>query len=212
MANIKKIEVTEELIALNPEVLKDAKIGDKVEITDLVLPEKKEEKEEVKIGKETLEKILKTMESLKEQNDSLIKKDLKRDEEIEMLKSVADVGRLNKYQAEKNGGELIRTARLGFYNVDGKEYPIIAWKTTRDEVGFVNGIPVAKQFTNIFLKDEEGKDPKIVEVDILSLSRNIIMKTGEVISTNSSKEGVFQTLQFKDGLKVTVEVSFLNRQ
>lgn len=212
MANIKKIEVTEELISLNPEILKDAKVGDKIEITGLVLPEKKEEKDKVEIEKETLDKILKTMESLKETNDALIKKDKDRDEQIEMLKSVVDIGRLNKYQAEKNGGELIRTAKLGFWNIDGKEFPIIGWKTTRDEVGFVNGVPFSKQFTNIFIKEDDIQDPKIIEVDLLTLSRNIIMKTGEIIATTSSNEGTFQTLQFKDGLKLTVEVAFLNRQ
>lgn len=206
MANNKKIKITEELIKLNPEVLKDAVIGEEVNSEGLVLPVPEKKSTKVEVEKETLEKILQTMEELQRTNKSLLEKDEKRTEEIEMLKNISDKGRLNKYELEKNGGNLIRTARISLW----EGLPIVGWQTIKDEVGYRDGRLKVDQQIRIFLQEEGKKEPKVVDLEYLYWVQNTISQTGEVTNKMTDKSGEFWTVVLKDGKKVTVDIRFIN--
>lgn len=162
--------------------------------------------EVVQISKATLNEILKTMEDLKASNENLVNKDAGRQKEIDMLKSVADRGRLDRYEAENSeGGEVIRTARVGFW----EDMPILGWKTVVDEVGFRDGALRFKQIVKLFL--DEGKEaPKEVEVEQLYWAQNTICKVGEVVEKNSDKNGQYWTIEMKDGRRVKLDIRFVN--
>jgi len=201
MAATKKIEVTEELIALNPELLKEAKVGDKIEAPEgLVLPEKKPKKEtdeEVTIPKKTLDAILSSLEDLKA-------RDTKRDAEIAILRGAADKARLNKLENNQDGN-LIRTAKIGMW----EGLPVIGWANVKDEVGFRDGRLQVTQKVMIFL--DEGKEkPKEVEVDYLFWAQNTTTQSGEVIETLSRGGRDYWTIELKDGKKLTLDTRFVN--
>lgn len=155
-------------------------------------------KETVEIEKSTLDKLLKGIEDLKASNK-------KRDEEIEMLKSISDKGRLARYEGE-NKAELIPTAKIAFW----EGLPVLGWTKIKDEVGFRNGQLVVNQQIRVFLQEEGAAEPKTADLDYLYWVQNTQCISGEVIERSARKEGNFWTVAFKDGRKVTVDIRFIN--
>lgn len=156
-----------------------------------------EKDKDVKIPKKTLDAILEKL----EQSEA---REKKRDEEIEMLKSVADKSRLGKWE-EQNKGALIRTAKVSFW--EGS--PILAWAKVKDEVGFREGRLIVNQIIKLFL-DIGEKEPKEVEIPYHYWSQNVNGEVGEVINKNSGKNGEIWTIELKDGRKVDLDIRFLN--
>lgn len=154
--------------------------------------------EKVEVDKATLDAVLTRLENLETEGK-------KKDEQIEMLKEVADKGRLSRYQDENKEGELIPAARIAFW----EDSPILAWKLIKDEVGFRDGRLVVSQVIRLFV-DIGEKEPKTVEVEYLYWTQNVRSHSGEVTSKTETKEGKFWTVQMKDGRKITVDVRFIN--
>jgi len=154
--------------------------------------------EKVEVDKATLDAVLTRLENLETEGK-------KKDEQIEMLKEIADKGRLSRYEQENSDGELIPVARIAFW----EESPILAWKLVKDEVGFRDGRLIVSQVVRLFL-DVGEKEPKTVEVEYLYWTQNVRSNSGEVVSKTETKEGKFWTVQMKDGKKITVDVRFIN--
>ncbi len=165
-------------------------------------PEKKEET--VAIPKATLEKLLSTLEDQQGAIKTLTDKDKQRDGEIEMLKSVSDKARLSRFE-DATKGKLIRTAKVSFW--EGK--PILGWTKGVDEVGFRDGRLQVKQSIRLFLEKGE-KEPEVKEVEYLYWAQNVQSEVGEVVEKNERAEGIFWTMQLKDGRKVTLDIRFIN--
>lgn len=158
--------------------------------------EEKPEKE-VKIPQKTLDAILSKL----EESNKLLKK---QGDEITMLKSVSDKGRMNKWE-EQNKGSLIRTANISIWEGN----PIIGWHRVKDEVGFRDGRLVVNQTIKIFV-DEGKKEPKEIELEYLYWAQNTTSMPGEVVSKNITDKGEVWTLEMKDGRKVALDIRFIN--
>lgn len=157
----------------------------------------KEKEEIVEVPKKTLDAILDRLEAVE-------KAGKKKDEEIDMLKSISDKGRLSKWE-EQNKGALIRTANVAFWEGD----PILAWKMVKDEVGFRDGRLIVNQTIKIFV-DAGGKEPKPIELEYLYWAQNTTSMPGEVINKNVGKGGEVWTIELKDGRKVELDIRFIN--
>lgn len=164
--------------------------------------------ENVSLPKKTLEAILSRLEGLEESNKQLSEKDKKKDEEIEMLKSISDKARLARFEEKNKGSALIRTAKVSFW--EGS--PILAWSKIKDEVGFRDGRLVVNQQVKLFLDaiDPETKQLKTVDLDYLYWAQNVECLPGDVIEKSSSNSGDFWTIQMKDGRKVKLDIRFIN--
>jgi hypothetical protein len=157
----------------------------------------KVEEEKVEVSKATLDAILDRLEKMDTANK-------KKDDEIEMLKSISDRGRLTKWE-EQNKGALIRTANVAFWEGN----PILAWKKVTDEVGFREGRLVVNQTIKIFV-DEGGKQPKEIVLEYLFWAQNTTSMPGEVVNKNIGKAGEVWTIQLKDGRKIELDIRFIN--
>ena len=160
--------------------------------------------EDVSLPKKTLEAILARLEGQDEIIADLKTKDKKRDEEMEMLKSISDKARLARWE-EQNKGSLIRTARVSFWNGS----PILGWTKGKDEVGFRDGRLQVAQTIKLFL-DKGEKEPIIEEVEYLYWVQNVDSESGEVVEKAERSGSNFWTMQMKDGRKITLDIRFIN--
>lgn len=164
-------------------------------------------KDEVAVSKKTLADILQRMEDLSASNKTLLERDEKRGKEIDMLTNVADKAKLFKYQ-EQQAGPLITRARIAMW--DG--VPVLAWTDMiKNEAGYRNGVLVVDQRVRVYLNnlDKDGQ-PESKEIEYLFWSQNVQSEEGEVISKDQTKDGVYWTVQLKDGRKIKVDVRFIN--
>lgn len=159
---------------------------------------KVEKKETVEIEKATLDKILDTIEKQEKANEKLTK-------DIDMLRSVADKGRLAKYEAENNPGGLIRKAKVGMW--EGS--PVIGWAKVKDEVGFKDGRLQFTQIIRLFI-DDGTATPVEKDMDYLYWAQNMTHQEGEVVEKNSTNNGEYWTVQMADGRKIKVDIRFIN--
>ncbi len=161
--------------------------------------------EVVSLPKSTLEAILSRLESTEEGIKKLADDNRKKDEQIEMLTSISDKGRLAKWQ-EQNKGTLIRTAKVSIWD----NVPVLAWETVKDEVGFRDGRLIVNQIIRLYLDQLiEGK-PKTVDLDYLYWSQNAQSEIGEVVEKSQINNREYYTLELKDGRKVKLDVRFIN--
>ncbi len=163
-----------------------------------------EKTEEVTIPKSTLQAILDRIDGLEESNKKIVDDSKKKDEKIEMLTEISDKGRLARYE-EQNNGEIIRTARISFW----EGLPILAWVNGKNEVGYRDGRLIVNQTIRLFL--DEGRDqPTEKELDYLYWTQNVNSQSGDIIEKSITPNGSAYTLQMKDGKKIKVDVRFLN--
>lgn len=160
-------------------------------------------KSEVKKEKDTVEVPRSLLEEL-------LERDKKRDEEIEMLKSAADLSRLNKWEQEHRG-ELIRKFRVATWRDENGENRIVRmWKSTKDDAWIENGVPKYSQWAKYYLDNGEGNDPLEVELEQLQFVRSKGATIGEVISERVDRFGEYKTLKFDDGREIEFDIRFLN--
>lgn len=161
----------------------------------------------VELPKATLQAILDRLEGIESQNKDLVEKDKRRDQEVEMLKSISDKGRLARYESKDNQN-LIRRAKVSFW--EGS--PVLAWDKVTDEVGFRDGRLQVNQVIRLFLDelDEETQKPRTVDLNYLYWAQNVDTQAGEVIEKSESNGNQYWTIQLEDGRKIKLDIRFIN--
>lgn len=165
---------------------------------------KKEKEEKVEVSKKTLETILQRLEEQDEYIKRSKENEKRRNDEIEMLKSISDKARLAKWE-QQNRGSLIRNAKVSFW--EGS--PILGWMKGKDEVGFRDGRLQVNQTIKLFV-DKGEKEPEIVELEYLYWAQNVDGQSGEVVEKLQRDGNEFWTIQLSDGRKVTLDIRFIN--
>jgi len=195
----KKVEVPKEASDADLHALYKEKVDPKHEAPKTASKTKEEETVPVKVS--VLEKINATLESQgKELEDTK--------EQLKRLESAADLGRLDKWDAEHKG-KLIRKASLNLF----RGQIVMGWKLVKDEVG-VNekGILVEKQDIKLFLDQGEGEELKEEVVPYIYFSRELEREECDIIKTSDDSQGN-RTMVLKragDGREVEVGISFVN--
>ncbi len=159
---------------------------------------KKTETDTVLVEKAVLEQILENQRRL----ENTIKQ---QEKDISMLTTVADKGRLAKYE-DKNRGTLIRTARVGIWKGD----VILGWVMVKDEVGFVHGVLQETQIIKLFLDAGPGNSPKEQEVEYLNFYRNVSRATGDVLKESRGTNGETRLIKLQDGREFELDIRFIN--
>lgn len=160
--------------------------------------EKKEEKKRkmAEVPEDVLQKILDKQEA----QDKEIER-LKKDNEI--LREVADKGRLNKADQARADGKIMKLVRL---NKLGDAY-VVGWKRIKDEVytderGVIHEEQVVEYYFN------EGDAQQMSDV---KFSRNRRQEECEVISETKDKDGKITYLVLtKKGLELPIDITFIN--
>ena len=156
-----------------------------------IIEELKEE-EVVEIKKTDLQSLLERLDKVEKDNN--------------MLLSVADKGRVSRYELI-NQEELIRTAKISFLkNEKGESKAVVAWRTVQDEVYIdANGVYRENQIIEIFFDDK--KSQKIRYIDFVRL---VEKREGEIIEKRQTKEGEIFKIQMKDGKEYELDIKFIN--
>jgi len=154
--------------------------------------ETKKEEEVVEIKKTDLQSLLERLDKVEKDNN--------------MLLSVADKGRVSRYELI-NQEELIRTAKISFLkNEKGESKAVVAWRTVQDEVYIdANGVYRENQIIEIFFDDK--KSQKIRYIDFVRL---VEKREGEIIEKRQTKEGEIFKIQMKDGKEYELDIKFIN--
>lgn len=149
----------------------------------------------VEVDAETLEKLVSGYEGLQQK--------------VKDLEGAADLGRLQRIQAARNDGKLIKAAKVSVYE---KKY-VLGWVVERDDVYFdESGKMNEDQQIKLFLFNGKGKDPiETKPISYRQFSRLTTKVEGEVIKESKESDGkVSFTVLLPDGLKLELPIVFLN--
>lgn len=163
-------------------------------------PEKKGKT--VEIEESVLEKILKKQEDA----DELAKKQAI---EIEILREVADKGRLNKADQTRADGKLLKTVRLSKL---GDKY-VVGWKRIKDEVYTdERGVIHEDQVVEYYFHNIDKENPSVPEqMSDVKFSRNRRQEDCEVVGENKDRDGKFTYIVLtKTGLELPIDITFIN--
>lgn len=162
-----------------PEVVKE----EKVEIPKVV------KEDTVEIPKDTLKNILNRLEKVEGDN--------------EILREVADKGRLSRIESLRNQGKLVKSARVNF--IEGKA--VIGWSMIKNDTYI----------------DQEGRlhEDQVIEVtfddhtkksmDYRTFSRIKTQAEGEVVEESKDKDGnTNMTIQMTDGKQYKLDIRYIN--
>jgi len=155
-------------------------------------------KEKVEVERGVLESILDNQKRMEGTIETQTKT-------IEMLKSVADKGRLAKYDAD-HSEVLIRRANVGVW----EGAVVLGWASAKDEVGFVHGVLKETQIIKLYLDAGKGKEPTTEEIEFLYFYRNVKRLFGDIIRESRSSTGETKTLKLEDGREFELDVRFIN--
>ncbi len=184
-----------------PEVEKDVVVGgvegESNAPTEPSVPAEK--KNTVPVDRSVLEQILANQKKL----DETIANQAKT---IEMLRSVADKGRLAKFEEQNRGTQLVRRAKVGVWRGD----VILGFTMVKDEVGFENGVLKENQVIRVYLDKGKGKEPVPTDLEYLFFYRNLSRLEGEVIREARSSTGETRTIKLDDGREFELDVRFIN--
>lgn len=127
--------------------------------------------------------------------------ELEKDRDI--LKEVADKGRLDRVENLRKQGKLVKTVRVS--TLKGKK--IIAWSTVTNTVDYdVRGVPHEDQVIELVYEDKSTEQMRLVQK-----ARNIIYITGEVTKESKDQDGRLSYLvQFSDGGTLEIADTFIN--
>ena len=150
---------------------------------------KKEESGTVSVDAKVLNKVLARLEKVEEDN--------------EILRQAADVGRISRIEGMRAEGKLVKSAKVNF--LDGQA--VLGWAKVKDDVYFdQEGKLHETQIVKVVLEDETE-----TEMDYRTFYRTITKQEGEVISENKDKDGNMNyVIQMKDGREYTLDVLFVN--
>lgn len=211
MAAQKKIEVTEELITLNPEVLKDAKLGTKVAEEGLNLPQKikpgaTNDESVPPVEDHSIEAIMARINRLESENAA-------KDAKIAMLEDVADKGRVLNYQSKNNPGKKEMRANI---SIVGNNSYLVGWRTMKDELikHPTSGLTIgeSQEFELMILKEDDTLEKITVNgYPAFSNTRYDKRVEVEVISKEEDFDGnVKFKVKLPDGRIIGMRAEFLN--
>lgn len=145
--------------------------------------------ETVTIPKDAWDKVLADMAKLKE-ND-------------ELLREVADKGRLERIEGLRKQGKLIKSVNISGMN--GKK--ILGWITLKNIVEFdFQGRLIEDQTVKLFFQDKSE-----MEMRLVSFNRNKTFTKGEVIAESKDMDGkVTYKVMFPDGETLEISENFVN--
>jgi hypothetical protein len=158
--------------------------------------EEKPKRKMVEVPEDVLEKILAKQEKQDDENAKL-------KQEIEILREVADKGRLNKADQLRADGKIMKIVRL--YKI-GDSY-VVGWKRIKDEVytderGVIHEDQVVEYYFN------QGEPQQMSDV---KFSRNQRQEKCEVISETKDKDGkVTYTVLTPKGQELSIDITFIN--
>jgi len=155
---------------------------------------KKEDVKKVEIDTDVLRRLVATVESQKQ--------------DIDDLKSAADVGRMSRILQERESGKLVKNAKVSMW--EGKI--VVGWVGAGDDVFFdEQGRLHEDQKVCLFLHNSEGEPDKTDPISYREFARVTTKVEGEVVKESKSSDGqVFFTVLLDDGLEVELGVQFAN--
>lgn len=148
----------------------------------------------IEVDADVLERLLASQEDMKQK--------------IADLEGAADVGRLERIQASRNQGKLIKKAKVNFW--DGK--PVVAWVAEKDDVWFDEaGRLHEDQQIALYLYNGDEKPIKSNPMSYRTFARLVTKKEGEVIKESKDTDGAVSfTVMLPDGLQLELPIVFLN--
>jgi len=151
-------------------------------------------KKTVEVDAEVLQKLVDTVENQKQ--------------DIEDLKQAADVGRLNRIQAARNQGKLVKKAKVSTWQ--GKI--VIGWSKVKDDVYFDEAGKLHEdQQIKLFLLGAGDKKEETEAMPYRNFARVTQKIEGEVIRESKDQEGRVEfTIMLSDGREVTLPIVFAN--
>jgi hypothetical protein len=133
--------------------------------------------------------------------DALLEKLTKQEEDIKMLKEVADKSRMFNYEA-KHADYSLKTAKISIYN--GR--PVMAWRTVKDEVyQDSQGRWHESQKMEIITEDNTRK-----ELDYIDFVREVKKVDAIIMSRFVTPEGKAMMRVDYQGKQVDLDESFVN--
>lgn len=152
-------------------------------------------KKTIEVDAEVLEKLVGGYENLQQK--------------VKDLEGAADIGRLQRIQAARNDGKLVKAAKVSMYE---KKY-VLGWVVVKDDVYFDEaGKMNEDQQIKLFL--HEGKGEEASETKPMSyrqFSRLVTKIEGEVIKESKDSDGrMSYTVLLPDGLELELPIVFLN--
>lgn len=174
-----------------------------VEVNDVVKEPKQstppgpkdEKKKTVEVDAETFEKLVTGFETMQQK--------------VKDLEGAADIGRLQRIQAARNEGKLVKAAKVSTYE---KKY-VLGWSTVKDDVWFdESGKQHEDQQIELYLFEGKDKEPtKSEPMSYRQFARLTTKISGEVIKESRNSDGtVLFTVLLPDGLELELPIVFLN--
>ena len=175
--------------------------GEETQLNPPVTPlnnekEEKQKRKMVEVPEDVLQKIIDKQEAQEKEMEKL-----KKDNEI--LREVADKGRLNRADQLRADGKIMKMVRL--YKI-GDLY-VVGWKRIKDEVytderGVIHEDQVVEYYFN------QGEPQQMSDV---KFSRNQRQEKCEVISETKDKDGkITYTVLTPKGQKLSIDITFIN--
>jgi len=153
-------------------------------------------KKKVEIGEDTLKAILEKQEKL----ENTIQQQAK---DIEILREVADKGRLSKADQMRADGKIMKKVRVSKI---GDMY-VVGWKRIKDEV-YTDERGVIHEDQEVEYYFNDGEPQRMSDV---RFSRNRRWENCEVISETKDKDGkLTYTVITPKGLELPIDITFVN--
>lgn len=152
-------------------------------------------KKTVEVDAETLAKLVSGYEDLQQK--------------VKDLEGAADVGRLQRIQAARNQGKLVKNAKVSMY--DNKI--VLGWVLVKDDVYFDEaGKMHEDQQIKLFLDSGEGKKPsESAPMSYRQFARLTTKLEGEVIGENKDRDGMVSfKILLPNGREIELPIVFLN--
>lgn len=152
-------------------------------------------KKTVEVDADTLEKLVSGYESLQEK--------------VKDLEGAADIGRLQRIQAARNSGKLVKNAKVNVY----ENKFVMGWTVEKDDVYFdESGRMHEDQQISLFLFEGKGKEPsKTAPMSYRQFARLVTKVEGEVVKESKDADGMVSfVVLLPDGMELELPIVFLN--
>lgn len=216
------MKLTPEMIAANPALYADKKVGDEVAVA---LSQAVPAEEKVAVPKSLLEQILQGQKELEAKVTDLGSQVAERDRTIEKLTYAADKNRMGIWEERNAAGDIIRTVTIGswLYKFPDSEKTeqrfVMATQLIQDEVmiednGGVRRL-VERQTLRVFLDDGVDADNKMkfvtVDVPYVRFYQNVLRVPATVIGESKTEDGShIRKVRFPDGKTLEIDIRFIN--
>lgn len=145
--------------------------------------------EMVSITKDAWDKVLGTISELEKDRD--------------ILKEVADKGRLDRVERLRSEGKLVKT--VGITTLKGKK--VVGWRTITNTLDYdVRGVAHEDQVVEVTYEDKSKEEMRLVQK-----ARNAMLIYGEVIKESKDEDGrTSYVVRFEDGSTLEISETFIN--